>query len=54
MEQIPIFTGEKSDLDSWFTCGLFLSIIEDHANENNLTEDQLKELCLFKSSDIAL
>ena len=54
MEQIPIFTGEKSDLDSWLTCGLFLSIIEDHANENNLTEDQLKELCLFKSSDIAL
>ena len=54
MDEIPIFSGGKSELDSWMTCGQFLSMIEDHAKENDYTEEQLKELCLYRSSDSAL
>ena len=54
MEDIPIFSGEKTELDSWLTCGRFLSIIEDHVNMNNLTEEQMKGLCFSKLSNGAL
>ena len=54
MDEIPIFSGEKTDFETWLTCGQFLTIIENHAKENDFTEEQLKELCLFKSSENAL
>ena len=53
MDSIPIFSGVRDeDLDLWLTCGQFLSLIEDYKNE--LTEEQLKELCLSKLSNGAL
>ena len=48
MDNIPIFSGDKEDdLDSWLTCGQFLSLIEDYGNRNNLSETQMREyFCL--------
>ena len=53
MDDIPIFSGQNDELDSWLTCGQFLAMIEDHASKNDFTEDQLKELCMSKLSDNA-
>ena len=55
MDSIPIFSGEQEDdIDSWLTCGQFLSLIEDHGNKINLSEPQLKEHCLSKLCNSAL
>ena len=54
MEDIPIFSGEKTELDSWLTFGQFLSMIENIAWRSHLTEVEIKEFCLLKLSDNAL
>ena len=54
MDQIPIFSGGKFNLDSWLTCGQYLSLIEDHATKNDLIEAEIKELCLSRLSESAL
>ena len=57
MDTIPIFSGAQEDnLDSWITCGHFLSMIEDQCNKKELilTEENLKEICLSKLAGSAL
>ena len=54
MDDIPIFSGEKKDLDSWVTCGQFISAIENFVNSSNFTELEVKEFCQSKLSDTAL
>ena len=54
MEDLPIYSGERTELDTWLTCGQFLGIIEDHANANKLTEKQMKDLCSSKMTNSAL
>ena len=54
MDDIPIYSGEKTELDSCLTCGQFLFLIEDHVSSNKLTEEQMKDLCLSKLSNGAL
>ena len=35
MEDIPIFSGEKTELDSWLTCGEFIFKMETISSKNN-------------------
>ena len=51
---IPMFSGEKTELESWLTCGRFLYQIEDYVNANNLSEEEMKSLFLSKLSNGAL
>ena len=45
MDNIPIFSGKKKDLDSWVTCGHFISAIENFVVHcSNFTELEIKEL----------
>ena len=53
MDDVPIFSGEKKELDSWVTCGHFISAIETLAHNGNFMELEIKELCLSKLSDSA-
>ena len=48
MEKIPVFTGNNQDMDSWPTCGQFLSMIKDVAEKNDLKEEEIKELLKSK------
>ena len=54
MDDIPIFSGKKEELDSWVTCGQFISNIEKIAHNENFMEMNIKEFCLSKLSDPAL
>ena len=49
-----MFSGEKTELESWLTCGRFVFSIEDYVNNNNLTEEEMKSLFLSKLSNGAL
>ena len=55
MDNIPIFSGKKKDLDSWVTCGHFISAIENFVVHcSNFTELEIKEFCQSKLSGTAL
>ena len=53
MDDVPFFSGDKPELDSWLTCGQFISKMETISSKNNLTEVEIKEFCLSKLSDNA-
>ena len=53
MDDIPIFSGQKKELDSWVTCGQFISAFENFAHYNNFTEEEIKDFCLSKLSESA-
>ena len=53
MDGIPIFSGEKKELNSWVTWGQFISTIEDFALNDNFMEVEIKEFCLSKLSGTA-
>ena len=53
-ENIPIFSGiniTRGGINSLATCGQFLSLIEQYANQLNLSEHEVKILCQSKLSD---
>ena len=54
MDIIPTFSGILMDVDYGLTCGQFISLIEDHLQTYELTDYQIKDLCLSKLSDRAL
>ena len=41
MDDIPIFDGK----DASITCGQFLALIDEKADSESLSEDELKEFC---------
>ena len=53
MDDVPFFSGDKTELDSWLTCGEFIFKMETISSKNNLTEVEIKEFCLSKLLDNA-
>ena len=53
MDDVPIFSGERKELDSWVTCGQFISAIETFAYNCNFMEVEMKDFCLTKLSESA-
>ena len=46
-----MFIGSANDQYSFPTCGQFLAMIDEHGAKENLTEENLKELCFSKLSN---
>ena len=53
MDEIPLFNGEPIEIDSWPTCGQFITMIEEHASKENFGEEDVKKLCFSKAADKA-
>ena len=51
MDFIPVYSGGTGQFES---CGHFLSLIDEYATKESLTEEQVKEFCMSKLSEQAL
>ena len=45
MDNMPNFSVEKTQLESWLTYGQLIAYIDDFSNSGNLIEAQVKKLC---------